>query len=360
MARLGLEAVSKTFGKTAVVDDVSLEVESGTFAALLGPSGCGKTTLLRLIAGLETPDAGRIALGERAVADGAVFVEPEDRGLGMVFQSYALWPHMTVAENVAFGLRVRRIPAAERRRLVAEALAAVDLSAYGERKPGALSGGQRQRVALARCLALRPPVVLLDEPLANLDPHLRGTMQRAFRRIHRETGTTFLYVTHDQSEAMALADRIAVMDRGRVQQVASPMELYRRPANAMVAGFIGHGSVVPVDVLDSEGGERLLVALAGRRIRANGVAGKGAGLLCLRRENLTIVPPPADGAERDILPARVADVRYQGDGFAAEVVLDGMDATVLQAHARTAPMPGDAIGLRVDDAWVLKDERMGR
>lgn len=353
MARLLLEGVRKTFGSIAVVDDVSIEVPTGTFAALLGPSGCGKTTLLRLIAGLETPDGGRITLGERVVADRDLFVEPEDRGLGMVFQSYALWPHMTVAENVAFGLRVRRVPGDERRRVVEEALASVGLDDYGDRKPAALSGGQRQRVALARCLALKPPVVLLDEPLANLDPHLRGTMQRTFRHIHRETGTTFLYVTHDQSEAMALADRIAVMDRGRVQQMAAPMELYRRPANAMVAGFIGHGTVLPVEVIGSEGADSRIVALAGRHIRASGAIRSGAGLICLRRDNLTLVAPPDGDPEGDVLPGRVTDVRYQGDGFAAEVAVEGLDGIVLQAHARNAPEPGSAVGLRVEDAWVL-------
>jgi len=244
MAELSLESLSKTFGDQTVVRDLSLTIPEGAFTALLGPSGCGKTTTLRILAGLERLSSGRLTLGNRLLADAVTHLPPEARNMGMVFQSYALWPHMTVAENVGYPLKLKKVNGAARHKQVLAALEVVELAAYADRSPQDLSGGQRQRVALARCLVSEPQVVLLDEPLANLDRPLRATMEQTFREFHRRTGATFVYVTHDQAEAMALASHIAVMHRGELMQWGTPQELYQQPHSAWVAGFIGKGSVL--------------------------------------------------------------------------------------------------------------------
>jgi iron(III) transport system ATP-binding protein len=241
MSNVVLEKVSRKFGEFAAVNDVELRVAEGEFVTLLGPSGCGKTTTLRMVAGLEQNTSGRISLDNEVVSDAAsgVFVPSERRRLGMVFQSYAIWPHMTVFENVAYPLRVRRRPAAEIRDLVSRALRLVEMERFAERPAPALSGGQQQRVAIARALVFEPKVLLLDEPLSNLDAKLRLQMGDEFRAIQRRLGMTTLYVTHDQSEAMALSDRVVVMDQGRIQQVGAPEDIYRYPVNRTVAGFFG-------------------------------------------------------------------------------------------------------------------------
>ncbi|MGL5117187.1 MAG: ABC transporter ATP-binding protein, partial [Beijerinckiaceae bacterium] len=235
MAGLKLEGVTRRFGAHRAVDGVSLDVKDGEFIAILGPSGCGKTTLLRLVAGFDPVDEGEIRIGDSLVSGGGRHLPPEERRVGIVFQSYALWPHMSVRENVEYALKVQRISRVVREKRVATALATVGLTELAGRKPALLSGGQRQRVALARCLAMEPALVLLDEPLANLDVHLRASMEEEFADFHKRTGTTMFYITHDQAEAMALADRIAVMDKGRLLQVAEPATLFRQPADATVA-----------------------------------------------------------------------------------------------------------------------------
>jgi len=244
MAELKLEQLSKVFGDQTVVRDLNLTIPQGAFTALLGPSGCGKTTTLRILAGLEELSGGRLLLGDKLLADNMTHTPPELRDMGMVFQSYALWPHMTVAENVGYPLKLRKVKGAARQKQVMDALEIVELGAYASRSPQELSGGQRQRVALARCLVSEPKVVLLDEPLANLDRHLRATMEQTFRDFHRRTGATFVYVTHDQAEAMALASHIAVMHKGELMQWGAPQDLYLRPHNAWVASFIGKGSIL--------------------------------------------------------------------------------------------------------------------
>ena len=233
--RVEARRIGLAYGATKVLRDVSLAVEPGEFFALLGPSGSGKSTLLRLIAGFNRQDAGELFIGDREVTG----LEPWKRNVGMVFQNYALWPHMTVARNVAFGLEERRLPRDEVRRKVAEALVLVGLEGYGERRPGQLSGGQQQRVALARTLAVEPQVLLLDEPLSNLDAKLRLQMRRELRRMHEKLGITTIFVTHDQEEALTMCDRIAVLDHGVVQQVGTPLELFDAPANRFVAEFVG-------------------------------------------------------------------------------------------------------------------------
>ena len=243
-----LRNVEKTFAGHRAVAGVSAELDEGELFVVLSPSGCGKSTLLRLIAGLEQPDSGEIMLRGEVMTDSTRHVAPEDRAVGVVFQSYALWPHMTVRDNVAFPAEARGAGRAEAQRLAEGHLGTVDLTGFAARRPAELSGGQRQRVALARCLAGGARTILMDEPLANLDPHLRGRMEAEIAAFHRETGVTTVYITHDQREAMALADRIAVMWEGRFLQIASPEELHDRPATEDVARFIGRAAVVDARV----------------------------------------------------------------------------------------------------------------
>ncbi len=252
--KVALNNIRKRFGPTTVVDGVSFEIGNGEMFFLLGASGCGKTTVLRMIAGFYRPDDGMIRFDEDVVNE----VPPNKRNTGMVFQNYALWPHMTVAENVAYGLDVRGVATADRQKRVNEALAIVQMTPYAERSPTQLSGGQQQRVALARALVIRPGILLLDEPLSNLDAKLRLEMRDEIRRIHRETGLTTLYVTHDQKEALSLADRIAVMNAGRIEQIGTPREIYRAPRTRFVAGFIGEMNFIAgrVERVEPEAGRR--------------------------------------------------------------------------------------------------------
>jgi multiple sugar transport system ATP-binding protein len=245
MAMIEIEGLTKRFGGVVAVDNLDLGVEAGEFLTLLGPSGCGKTTVLRMIAGLEIPDAGEIRIGGRTVfsAKQGLCVSPGKRGIGLVFQSYALWPHMTVRQNVAFGLEIRKVEPQERERVVAEALTYMRLAGMADRYPQQMSGGQQQRVALARMLVARPGVFLMDEPLSNLDAKLRIEMRAEIKRLHREAKATTVYVTHDQTEALTLSSRVAVMERGKLMQVAPPREIYRRPANLFVADFIGSPTI---------------------------------------------------------------------------------------------------------------------
>ncbi len=240
MVSLTLRGITRKFGEVTAVDDVSLEIGRGELFFLLGPSGCGKTTLLRLIAGFYAPNAGSVHFDDQDVTR----TPPHRRNTGMVFQNYALWPHMSVWENVAYGLVLRKVSSSEQNDRVSEALRMVRMDAYKERSPNQLSGGQQQRVALARALVIQPDVVLLDEPLSNLDARLRLEMRDEIRRIHDETGTTMIYVTHDQKEALSMADRVAVMDLGSVAQTGPPRSIYTRPASAFVADFIGETNFV--------------------------------------------------------------------------------------------------------------------
>jgi putative spermidine/putrescine transport system ATP-binding protein len=263
MSFLVLDRLTKRFGDHVAVDALSLEVEKGEFVALLGPSGCGKTTTLQMIAGFVEATSGAVRLEGRDL----LAVKPSERGLGIVFQSYALFPHLTAAQNVAFGLEMRAVPRAAREARVAETLALVGLERLAERYPRRMSGGQQQRVALARALVIRPRILLLDEPLSNLDAKLREEMQIELRQIQRTVGTTTILVTHDQAEAMALADRIVVMNAGRAEQIARPHEAYERPATAFVAGFLGKTNVIRIDgETVSVRPEKMRFAAAGARL----------------------------------------------------------------------------------------------
>jgi iron(III) transport system ATP-binding protein len=244
MAVVELDGVTKRFGALKAVDDFSLRVEHGLLVSLLGPSGCGKTTALRLVAGFLAPDGGSIKVGERLISAPGRVLPPERRNMSMIFQSYALWPHMTIAENVAYGLRLRRLPRAEIAQRVAAILAVTRLAALAERYPADISGGQQQRVALARALVVEPEILLLDEPLSNLDANLREEMRFEIRRLHDAYRYTTLYVTHDQAEAMTTADLIVVMNQGRIEQVGAPEEVYQRPRSEFVARFLGGTNIL--------------------------------------------------------------------------------------------------------------------
>jgi putative spermidine/putrescine transport system ATP-binding protein len=309
-------SVRKTFGDVVAVDDVDLDVRAGEFFSMLGPSGSGKTTMLRLVAGFETPTAGAILLHGRDVTS----LPPFDRDVNTVFQDYALFPHMTVEQNVAYGLMVRRVAKAERASRVGEALDAVRLSGFGRRKPSQLSGGQRQRVALARALVNRPRVLLLDEPLGALDLKLREEMQIELKALQRDVGITFLFVTHDQSEALTMSDRIAVFNRGRIEQVGAPAEIYERPATVFVAGFVGTSNL-----------------LAGPTARA--LLGRD-GTFTVRPEKIRIAEPAVPIDDGDVAAdGTIRDVQYLGSDTRYLVSLDvGADLVVTQQNLSTTSM----------------------
>jgi multiple sugar transport system ATP-binding protein len=282
------EGVSKSFGSHQALEPLDLHVADGTFLALLGPSGCGKTTALRLLAGLETPTSGRIHIGPRDVT----YAPPRSRDVAMVFQSYALYPHLKVSENIAYPLRVRKVDKAEQAKQVREVAELLGLEELVDRRPRQLSGGQRQRVALARAIIRRPQAFLMDEPLSNLDAQLRLQMRAEIKRLQRELGATTLYVTHDQVEAMTMADTVAVMSRGRLQQLASPAELYARPANLFVAGFCGSP---PMNVLGGAVADGVFAHTAGS-VPVAGAAVRGDVKLGFRPEHATVAEPDAEAA----------------------------------------------------------------
>ena len=285
MSEVRIEHVFKRFGDVTAVSDFDLTVKDGEFVSLLGPSGCGKTTSLRMIAGFERATEGEIYIGDHCVSSHIknTFVPPEKRDIGMVFQSYAVWPHMTVTENVAYPLKIQKVPKEERAARVAEMLKLVHLDEYGSRYPHQLSGGQQQRVALARALVMRPGLLLLDEPLSNLDAKLRESMRFEISSIQKELGITVIYVTHDQSEAMTMSDRVVVMSRGVIQQIGTPYEIYRNPANKMVADFIGLVNSVEGEVQ----GDRVYISGTGVSFpNTSGIT--GSATIAVRPENITM------------------------------------------------------------------------
>jgi iron(III) transport system ATP-binding protein len=335
---LRLDNLTRRFGETVAVDGVSLDVPAGEFLTLLGPSGCGKTTTLRMIAGFEQPTSGHVVLDGRDVSR----LPPQKRDVGMVFQNYALFPHLDVWENVAFGLKSRGEPRAVIGDKVDRALALVEMAPYARRKVQALSGGQQQRVALARALAPEPPLLLLDEPLSNLDAALRERTRDELRALLKQLGMTAVFVTHDQEEAFALSDRVAVLDRGRLQQLGTPEALYASPVNAFVASFLGRANFFPatVDAVDGDravctlpGGARWTVALAEDAPRTPGAPVR----LMTRPEGLALVADWADGT----LPGRVLDRRFAGAStFYRVEMADGREVLVQgrpdEANAGTA------------------------
>jgi len=350
MPQLTLRNVIKSYGRTRAVDDLSLEVREGELLTLLGPSGCGKTTTLRAVSGFVGLDSGHIYIGQREVTD----IPPERRGIGLVFQNYALWPHMTVFQNLAFGLQLKRLPAGGIRDKVERGLSMVQLEGFEHRYPRQLSGGQQQRVALARALVLEPDILLLDEPLSNLDALLREQMRFEIAQIHKQAGITSIYVTHDQTEAMVISDRIALLDKGKVVQIGKPEELYASPANRFVAGFMGTTSFVPGKVEQSRGEAVWVRTPAGLSLRGRGrnlrdgqevaVAVRPEHVRFLEALTAGAAPPPE---EANVFPARVVRASYVGELIDYQLDLQGSSLRARGDVAR-AVAEGKQIRIRLD------------
>ena len=324
MASVELRGLTKRYGELAVVDDVSLTIAHGRLVCLLGPSGCGKTTTLRLIAGFVEPSAGEIRVGDQLVSSPARTMPPERRNMSMIFQSYALWPHMTVAENVAYGLELRKLDRETIKRKLAAILDTTHLGALADRYPGELSGGQQQRVALARALIVEPETLLLDEPLSNLDANLREEMRFEVRRLHDEYRYTTVYVTHDQSEAMTTADVIAVMNAGRIEQAGSPEDIYDRPRSEFVARFIGSSNIIKGRALDETH-----LACAGSTLRCSGgkfVPGS-EGAIAIRQHVLRLAAAKPDAME-NVVPGTV--VRQVFLGASRDYLVEVPDGTQMR------------------------------
>jgi ABC-type Fe3+/spermidine/putrescine transport system ATPase subunit len=344
---LSLEGVGKRYGDAVAVEDFSLDIAQGEFISLLGPSGCGKTTMLRMIAGFVAPSHGTIRLRGEPISSHEAVVPPERRGMSMIFQSYAIWPNMTVEQNVRFGLEIRRIPASEAKRRVDAILDVVRLGKYAGRYPAELSGGQQQRVALARAVVVEPSVLLLDEPLSNLDANLREEMRFEIRRMHDAYRITTVYVTHDQSEAMLTSNRIVVMNRGRVEQVDSPVRLYESPRSRFVASFIGKTNLLA----GSKRGDRVSVGdvtLPAARLGLGGAA-DGDITLSLRPQHVELLAEQSvEPARECIVPGRVTDAAYLGGSW--EYTLDvGMGTPILAlSHAACVFERGQPVRAAID------------
>ncbi len=354
MIAVTLSNLDKRFGRTVAVDAVDLTIQPGELFFLLGPSGCGKTTLLRIIAGLTAPDRGRILFGERDVTD----LPSRRRNTALVFQSYALWPHMTVEQNVAFGLEVRRIKKAERQQRINEALQRVQMTHLAQRRPPQLSGGQQQRVALARALVVQPDVLLLDEPLSNLDAKLRMEMRSTIRHICKQAHITAIYVTHDQTEALSMADRIALMEEGRICQVGSPWEIYNRPLNRFAADFLGAANFIPAEVVNRTDGHTQLQTEAGcltTSVLPEDIPDTGNVTCCIRPEALRILEPGRTA--NNILHGRHLETIYLGEMAQHRFALSEHLAVVineLSPHPRQWSNPTN-IGCDANDVVVLVD-----
>jgi iron(III) transport system ATP-binding protein len=327
MAEIRVAALTKRYGDVVAVDGISFEVRDGEFLTLLGPSGCGKSTTLAALAGLERPDGGSIRVGEAVFFDSAkgIFLPPERRNCGLVFQSYALWPHMTVFENCAFPLRLRRVPASRQKTLIRDTLELVEMQPYADRYPHQLSGGQQQRVALARTLVYEPAVLLLDEPLSNLDAKLRERARSWLSQLTKRIGLTTIYVTHDQSEALALSDRIAVMRQGHIAQLGTPKEIYDQPADPFVADFIGSSNFLQGTAVRPEGENGLAVRLAGSGTvlsagTARLIAPQSEVIVAVRPEKVTLSAEGADGRPE----ARIIERTYLGPRYLYQIELGGV------------------------------------
>ncbi len=360
--RVAIKNLTKRFGSTLALRDVSLEVASQELFFLLGPSGCGKTTLLRLMAGFYEADEGTLTFGDRPLAG----VPPHQRNTGMVFQNYALWPHLTVAQNVAYGLEARSVAADQKKQRVAEALDIVQMAPYADRSPNQLSGGQQQRVALARALVIRPDVLLLDEPLSNLDARLRLEMREEIRRIHSQTRITMIYVTHDQKEALSLASRLAVLREGVIEQVGAPRDVYRSPANRFVADFIGESNWLAATVI-STSSSGILVDTAAGRFHAQPEARPASGLRTgrgpatfqpgqkvefgFRPEAVRMGPGPENN-----LPTVVRSVSYLGEieQYRLEIH-SGIELKAFEQNPLELRAPGQTlpVHVRAQDCLVL-------
>ena len=349
MASIALKGLTKRYAvgddAPAAVSDLDLDIKDNQFITLLGPSGCGKTTTLRMIAGYIVPDAGTIHVDGRLVSSPASVVPPDQRGMGMVFQNYAVWPHKTVYENVVFGLKLRKLPSADARRKVEDTLAQVNLTGLEQRYPNELSGGQQQRVALARSLVVEPEILLLDEPLSNLDAKLREHMRGELKQLQRRTGITFVYVTHDQAEALALSDQVAVIHAGQLQQYGTPQEVYARPANRLVADFMGLVNLVPAKVVALEGRLGRLEAAGGVKLDISLPPGIAAGHdveVAIRPENIRL--SAEDGGR-----ARISDRTFLGNIIEYYVSLNSGPTLRVQTHPAQVFSIGEQVAIKIDE-----------
>jgi putative spermidine/putrescine transport system ATP-binding protein len=349
MSQLILKGVRKSFGKTVAVHDFDLEVAQGEFVALLGPSGCGKTTTLRVVAGFERPDAGEVRIRGESATD----KPPYRRDIGIVFQSYALFPHMTVLDNVAYGLRMRKVPRGECRERVRTALQLVHLERLDDRYPRQLSGGQQQRVAVARAVVIRPSVLLFDEPLSNLDARLRQEMRRELRQLQRSLRIATIFVTHDQEEALSMADRVVVMNAGRIEQVGTPEEIYARPASPFVLAFIGECNILPGTISAVEGERGVFAAASGAKLRlppGPAVRPGTPGTLAIRPEDLLLltaeqVTPPGCNE----LTGTVTTVTYLGSVCHYQIRAESGDSLLVYEQGGRGRRVAEGISVRV--AW---------
>ncbi len=327
--RVELTGITKRFGNVKAVDDVTLAIGEGDFFTLLGPSGCGKTTLLRTIAGFYTPDEGEIRFGERRVND----VPPHRRETGMVFQNYALFPHLSVFDNIAYGLRARKVTRREIKSRISTIIKSVQLDGLEDRPPSQLSGGQQQRVALARALVISPQILLMDEPLSNLDAKLRVSMREEIRRLQKELGITTIYVTHDQEEAMAISDRIAILNRGRLEQLGEPAEIYYRPQSRFAAEFMGASNIIEMDVVGYDPDASLIAAEAsGTRLQIRGERpGDGRIILSVRPEWIRVVNEPAAG-KMNVVSGTVLSSTFLGSMVRYRVAGPGGATLTIEVH----------------------------
>jgi iron(III) transport system ATP-binding protein len=350
MASITIKGLTKSFNAgddaAAAVADLNLDIKDNQFITLLGPSGCGKTTTLRMIAGYIVPDAGTIHVDNRLVSSHSSVTPPDQRGMGMVFQNYAVWPHKTVYENVVFGLKLRKLPSAQVKKKMDETLALVNLTGLEARYPNELSGGQQQRVALARSLVVEPEILLLDEPLSNLDAKLRENMRVELKRLQRRTGITFVYVTHDQAEALALSDHIAVMHGGKLQQYGTPNEVYEKPANRVVADFMGLVNFLPAKVVETKDGAGTIAA-GSLTLNVPVPAGSNAGdgvEVAIRPENIHLKKAGAGSGAS----AKISERTFLGNVSEYYATLDSGQTLRVQTHPKQVFAIGEAVAVEID------------
>jgi iron(III) transport system ATP-binding protein len=354
MAQVLLKHINKSFGDVEVIKEIDIKINDGEFLSFLGPSGCGKTTMLRMIAGFEKPTSGEIFIGDNLVSSVKenIFLSPDNRNISMVFQNYAVWPHMNVFDNVAYPLKVSKVNKKEIKKRVSEVLELVKLGNLSKRYPNQLSGGQQQRVALARALIMEPDVMLLDEPLSNLDAKLREEMRFEIKEIHRKVGLTIIYVTHDQTEAMAMSDRIMLLHQGVIQQIGSPRELYNKPANKFVADFIGLVNFIPAVVInkDKKSGSSRLIRFVGTKMGLNVKLPQmvhGEIVFAIRPENIKIVEP-----ETSSLTCTINKKVYLGNSIDYRVMFGDVEVRI-EASPDQDYSVGEKIGLEFRDYIVF-------
>ncbi len=343
MSDLTIQNISKKYGKTQVLNGLSITVKDGELLTLLGPSGCGKTTTLRCITGFLMPDKGRILIGDRDITD----IPPEKRGIGLVFQNYALWPHMTISENLAFGLKLRKLDRALIAKKVKDGLAIVQLDEYGDRYPRQLSGGQQQRVALARAIVLEPDILLLDEPLSNLDALLREQMRFEIGQIHKKFNITTVYVTHDQTEAMVISDKIVILDKGKIMQQGTPHDVYAKPENTFVAGFMGTTHFVPGTVKEKKDTHLVMVLENGKELLCRNRAAQigDRGEIAVRPENISFCSDAETGA--NIFQVKVTRASYTGELIDYELDLDGVSLRA-KGNVKLRSEAGEHVVIHID------------